>query len=80
VADPSRYNAERLQVYNELHDIQIKDLLVRVVSLETSRTWVIGLSVGLGIGLGLIIWLRRLIVKALVEEAVPPPPKIYPKN
>jgi hypothetical protein len=69
VADPSRYNAERLTVFNELHDTWIKDLQNRVGSLETGRTWIIGLSSGVTIGLALVVWLRKLIIRQLMDEA-----------
>lgn len=71
VADPARYNAERLQVYNDLHDFQIKDLISRVGILESTRTWIIGLTAGLGIGIALVVWLRKDIIRSLVTEAFP---------
>jgi len=74
VPNPSRYDPAKIEAVNELHDYQIKDLLSRVTALETSKTWIIGLSTGLGIGIAVIVWLRKLIVKMLVEEAIPPAP------
>ena len=43
----------------------------RIDLLENERTWVIGLSSGLGIGIAIIVWLRRDIVRTLVQEAFP---------
>lgn len=47
------------------------DIESRIGLLETERTWIVGLSAGVGIGIGLIIWLRRDIIRTLVQEAFP---------
>lgn len=43
----------------------------RIDLLENERTWVIGLTAGLGIGIAVVVWLRRDIVRTLVQEAFP---------
>ena len=50
---------------------QVKDVVTRVGLLESERTWLIGLGAGLGIGIGLVVWLRKDIVRTLVQEAFP---------
>jgi hypothetical protein len=71
VPNPNRYDPAKIEAVNELHDYQIKDLMARVGNLESTRTWIIGLTAGLGIGIALIIWLRKDIVRSLVIEAFP---------
>jgi hypothetical protein len=50
---------------------QVKEVATRVGLLESERTWVIGLGAGLGIGIGLVVWLRKDIIRTLVQEAFP---------
>jgi hypothetical protein len=69
VPDPGRYDPAKIEAVNELHDYQIRDLIVKVSNLENTRMWIIGLTAGLGIGIALIIWLRKDIIRSLVAEA-----------
>ena len=68
---------------------QMKEVEGRVGLLESERTWVIGLAAGLGIGIALVVWLRKDIVRTLVNEAFPtgnipssgtPPKRWYPNK
>jgi len=73
VPNPGQYDPAYLTAVNGLHGYQIDDLLKRVGSLESSRTYFVGASIGIGFLVGLLWWLRQSIIQKLVGEAMPVP-------
>lgn len=46
-------------------------IMNRMESIEKERIWVVGLIAGLGFGITVLTWLRREIVRKLVQDAFP---------
>jgi hypothetical protein len=73
VPNPDRFDVGRLSTFNEMHDAQIKDLLTRVSSIETSINWGRGLFAGITVVIVLLgVFLKafwRPILRMLVQEA-----------
>ena len=72
VPNPGQYDPAYLTAVNQLHDFQIKDLMSRVSSLETYRTVIFGIAVGLALFAGFLTHFWKRIFRMLLEESEPP--------
>ena len=77
IPNADRYDVGRLSTFNEMHDAQIKDLLSRMSSVETSINWGRGLIAGISTLLvGIIVFLKSFwkpILRMLINESSNPP-------
>jgi hypothetical protein len=61
-----------------IHESWIKELQVKVQSLENTRTYTLGALAGLALAFYIVARVRKLIVRHLIEEAIPPTQRIIP--
>ena len=73
---PDRFEIGRQSALTDVHEYQIKDLLARVSSIESSVNWGRGLVYAIGLlAAALLVFLKafwRPILRMLINEASPP--------
>lgn len=71
VPNPAQYDPAYLTAVNQLHEFQIRDLIGRVTSLESSRTLIWGVGIGLIIFAAFLRHFWKSIFRMLTEESGP---------